>query len=446
MNKAIYIATEDASDFDKFRSILSIFPAEQVIHVASADEILTTPPPLEPCACLIDGRKNSASTLEWTQVLRMTYADASLIVFHQSSTDLDDVALKKNGANHLMHFDFDQEFIVDLILTETSWDFGLHPPVQTLQALNSDDLNEEQTLGFDLFAHLPHNNRTIRLRKKGDTLREGMLDKVAKQGQQVYFRKTDQKEVFEYLRTLEASTGHAAETIGEVKSKRRFYDFMSEFFQPAADFESGKKILEHCKQIVADLGLTEARPPEFWRDVVKRRCGLERTYYTEAMNLAYFAAGFAQLTGAALADTESLALAGLLHNIGLSKVLGFRLQDNVDSLDPEKKTFYLNYPVASVTMIKNKKVPLPTAVTDIILQHRERADGSGFPNQLGKDKLHPLSALFHIALRFQELTFLDDKASKRLPLEALKLMNDEALAGKAPLDFTKLGPIVKKLR
>jgi HD-GYP domain-containing protein (c-di-GMP phosphodiesterase class II) len=446
MEKAIFISTVAPADFERFREILEIFPQDRVVHVKSAEEVLDAPPPFDPSVCLVDGRADAAATLEWVQILRSSYDKTSILVFHQGTNELDVTALKKNGANHLMHFDFDQEFIVDLILSESQWDFGSHPPVQTLQALSATDLDESTSLGFDLFAHLPHNNRTIRLRKKGDVMREGMLDKVAKQGQQVYFKKSDQKEVFEYLQTIQEKTGHAPDTIGEVKSKRRFYEFMSEFFEPSANFESGKKILAHCKEIVADLGLSELHPPEFWSSVLTRRSGLSRTFYTEAMNLAYFAAGFAQLTGAPPADVESLALSGLLHNIGLSRVPGYRLGNDVNAFEKSAQDLYFNYPVASVTMIKNKKVPLPEVVTEIILQHRERANGTGFPNKFGKDKLHPLSTIFHIAVRFQELTFLDDKASKRLPLEALKMMNEEALAGREPLDFTKLGPILKKLR
>lgn len=451
MKPTILICTAETAYFQKMANVLGFFGPESFVHLKTPDEVLTAENIGLPAACLIDARGAGSATLEWTQTLRMAFERAVIIVLHEADTVPDVEVLKKNGANYLMHAHFDAEFIVDLLLEETQWDFGTDVPLTALQSIESQDLPGGVALEFPVFVHLPHNDKTIQLRRKGDQLNENIHEKASHLGQSLYFKKTDRSAVLTHLENMQKPEGAAEQgfsgTVGAIRAKRIFFESMAEFFDASSSYQSGKNIFENTRKIVADLGLLAERPVSWWRDLIMKRAGHERTFYDEALSLAHFAAAFGHLAKLGPAEIEALALAGLLHNIGLSKVSGYVLGQDPQTLSDEQRKLYLSYPAASSAMIKNKKVALPAAVNDIILQHRERPDGSGFPNALAKDKFHLLTPLFHIAYRFQELTSIDGSGrEKRTAIGALELMKEGALNGKEPLELGKVALLLKALK
>lgn len=449
MNKAIFLATQTSANFEAFAKTLEVFGKEALVHLVNPEDFLTIPPEREPCVCLIDAMENQAWALEWTQTLRITYEKLPIIVFHEMGADLDLAIYKKNGADHFMHFFFDQEFIVDLIIAASNWDFGAQIPLVLLQSIHPDDISQDVELSFDVFAHLPHNKKTIKLRKKGDILKEETVSNVVKHGQSIYFKKSDQTQFAAYAKASQAQKktgGGDAMTIKEMNAKKIFYEFMSEFFDASSSFDSGKKILQYCKQIVADMGLLEERSNESWSELIVHRSGREIGFYQHALNMAYLGAIFGHFLGLKKDKIESLALAGLLHNIGLSKVHHYGAHTPLDSLSDVQKKQYYSYPNTSSTMVKLKKVSLVNDVNDVILQHRERPDGKGFPNGLVKDKLSDLTFPFQIALRFEELTCLGEIGVKRTPGEAMEYLKNEVLAGREFLDMVMVMTLVKKIK
>lgn len=450
MKPTILICTPETAYFQKIAHTLSFFGQDSFVHLKTPDELLASENLGAPAACLIDARGADLTTLEWTQSVRMAFEKAVIIVLHQADTVPDVDVLKKNGANYLMHAHFDAEFIVDLLLEETHWDFGSDVPLTALQSIEAQDLPGGVALEFPVFVHLPHNGKTIQLRRKGDQLSEQIHEKASHLGQSVYFKKTDRGAVLTHLEKMQKPAEGAAGfsgTVGAIRAKRIFFESMAEFFDASSSYQSGKNIFENTRKIVGDLGLLGERPVSWWRDLILKRAGHERSFYDEALSLAHFAAAFGHLAKLSAADIEALALAGLLHNIGLSKVGGYVLGQDPSALSDEQQRLYRSYPAASSAMIKNKKVALPAAVNDIILQHRERPDGTGFPSGLTKDKFHPLTPMFHIAYRFQELTSIDGSGrEKRTVIGALELMKEGALNGKEPLELGKVALLLKSLK
>ena len=68
----------------------------------------------------------------------------------------------------------------------------------------------------------------------------------------------------------------------------------------------------------------------------------------------------------------------------------------------ERELFY-QHPTVSSRMIESSQILRPR-VARLVAEHHERMDGSGFPNRLTVDSLHPASPLFIVADRFCQLT------------------------------------------
>ncbi len=82
---------------------------------------------------------------------------------------------------------------------------------------------------------------------------------------------------------------------------------------------------------------------------------------------------------------EALRIAGLLHDIG-KVCIPMAILAKPARLNPEEFALMKRHPLAGYEIVRN--IPFPWPVKDIILQHHERMDGSGYPNGLaGNDIL-----------------------------------------------------------
>lgn len=101
-------------------------------------------------------------------------------------------------------------------------------------------------------------------------------------------------------------------------------------------------------------------------------------------------------------DCVQLAYAGLLNNIGLSKV-DDKILSKLNNLSSKEKEEYYKHPTYSYSLIQ--KMEYLKAETKIaILQHHEFIDGTGFPFKLKAEKIHTYSQITAIVELYLELT------------------------------------------
>lgn len=81
---------------------------------------------------------------------------------------------------------------------------------------------------------------------------------------------------------------------------------------------------------------------------------------------------------------EGIRIAGLLHDIG-KVCIPMAILSKPAALSPEEQALMRKHPEAGYEIVKN--VPFTWPVKDIILQHHERLDGSGYPHGLKGDSI-----------------------------------------------------------
>ena len=100
---------------------------------------------------------------------------------------------------------------------------------------------------------------------------------------------------------------------------------------------------------------------------------------------------------------EILALASLLQDLSLyQSPFG-----NLSEKDPrlfsfEEKTYYMNHPVFSADLVA-ASTSLPEVVIQVIRQHHERKDRTGFPNRTGGPQLHPVAEILSLLNSYLEI-------------------------------------------
>lgn len=420
--------------------------------IRTAEELaeLTPTEDFNPLLALIDGFEGTDKTNEWTQTAKMNFNRCPIIILHAGQSPMDFDKLKKNGATEIMHINYDREFISDMVLALAPIDMDGVIPKSALMAVDTRDLLEDSDLNFDLFIHLPSNNKTLKYRKEGAKVEKKDLDKFTGSEQHMYVKKTQTKAFFEYARTMASMRDVAAPvSITEKlnKSKKNIYDIMNRFMNgQATDYESGRAIHDRCKEIIEEFDFTRdfSNSKEIFAEIC-RFTGTTRTCYNDAINMAAFSAYFAQALGWDKAKREAAALSGLLHNVGIAQLPPSAINKTLTEMTEDEAGEFKLYPERSVIMVKGKKVPLPPEVSFGISQHREKCDGTGFPHKLTKDKMEEMGKLVSLAFQFLELTGLkDEKEAVFNPKAALELLREGALKGTEVVDMIMIATLHKK--
>ena len=115
--------------------------------------------------------------------------------------------------------------------------------------------------------------------------------------------------------------------------------------------------------------------------------------------------------------TQTLGIAGLLHDIG-EQLLPPHLHNGGGSMTTENRKAFQQHVDLGLSMLA--QFPgLPDAVTDIIRQHHERIDGSGYPAQLKGTQLSMLSRILMAVDEYDSLINAPDIRQNLSPTEAL---------------------------
>ncbi|MDG0818227.1 HD-GYP domain-containing protein [Bdellovibrio svalbardensis] len=437
---------------ETIKSILSGFYPYKLQFFSSVDELLDhNPEGFKPILAIIDGQDGTQKTNEWVQSAKMNNPDCPLIVLHSAEASLDFNVVKKNGASEVMHINFDREFITDMVLQLAPIEMdGDHIPITALMPVDLRDIEAGVNINFDVYVHLPANCKSIIMRRAGDVIDQRHVDKFKAMRQQMYIKKTQTKEFFEYARTIMSMRNiplPISMTEKFHRSMKTIYDFMGQFLNGAAtDYAEGKIIYDKCKSIVLDLELNKTMSPSEIYDEVCRYAGNNRTYYHDCICVAAYAAYFAQLLDWSPEKRESAAIAGLLHNIGLAQLPATIAVKPMAQMNAEELKEYQRYPDRSIVMVKSKKVPISQEISDAIGQHRETIRGKGFPKGLKSEDITDFGKLLGIAYQFHEMTALQEGKGAVTPVQALTNLKENALTGEAEVDLILSTQIFKRFK
>lgn len=106
------------------------------------------------------------------------------------------------------------------------------------------------------------------------------------------------------------------------------------------------------------------------------------------------------------ADTlEALGVGSLLHDVG-KLVVPTEIINKPGKLTDDEREIITSHPVAGYLLLKENidHSLMPDAALDIVLNHHERCDGSGYPDGLTGDKIDDLSKIAAVTDVFDAMT------------------------------------------
>ncbi len=147
--------------------------------------------------------------------------------------------------------------------------------------------------------------------------------------------------------------------------------------------------------------------------------------YAHVLNVAIFALRLGAVLKLSKDDLYALALGSLLHDIGMVRCMPTILKNG--RLSEAEKAEIRQHPIEGqkfLSLFPELSGAMKDQVTAIIVQHHERAVGSGYPYGLRGESIHKMARIVGVCDVYEAVTHLRPWRQRALPHEALRLLID----------------------
>jgi HD-GYP domain-containing protein (c-di-GMP phosphodiesterase class II) len=272
------------------------------------------------------------------------------------------------------------------------------------------DLRPSRELAFDVHLYFAVNAHLILFMRAGDFPSAEILERYGTKGIKAIWIHNDDKAAFDAYKTgkIPAETEEGAYIASVLESKT---------FNPE---QKRAIVVEAARAMLAEKG--EAADPVELHDVDSRHHATVRDILNvtaakaeatiaeiwklsqisddldHSVNVATYAVIFAMAFGRI--DEElltDLALAGILHDIGITQVPSRIAPIAVRSMSEDQTRDYADHVGETIRLVEDSGVDIPERVKVLIAQHHEKFDGSGYPKSLSGFKVDDVAQLLAMA-------------------------------------------------
>lgn len=145
---------------------------------------------------------------------------------------------------------------------------------------------------------------------------------------------------------------------------------------------------------------------------------IEDYLYHHAISVAAMSAVLASVLNFSKGDYIQIGIAGAMCDCGMAKI-PMRIMNKKGPLTKDEFDEVKKHPVYSYIFLKDIKL-LKEEVKKAVYQHHERIDGSGYPNGVNSDYLHPYERIISVADVYHAMTSERNYRSKQSPFKVLE--------------------------
>lgn len=274
-----------------------------------------------------------------------------------------------------------------------------------------------QPVLFDIYIKLK-SNRYIKILHAGDTFSKERLDKY-QNDKKVDFLYFEKKDLFKYVKFNSYFTRKIIgnKKIGGAKKVKMLQNVTEKFLEQT--FEEGLKpqIIDQGKEIAESVYEMVKESQDLFQ-VFKDYADFDPNAYTHAYLVTLFSTSIIkQFEWQSKTTIECTALACMFHDIGKMKMDPNVAKMKVEDMNDEQLLEYKRHPEYGLELIDGNPM-INNSVKQIILQHHEHFDGTGFPFNKRGSKILMLSNIVCLANDFVQIIQDEDQR----PVDALKIL------------------------
>jgi response regulator RpfG family c-di-GMP phosphodiesterase len=266
---------------------------------------------------------------------------------------------------------------------------------------------------FDLFMRLSE-KKYIKIINSGESFLDSDTDRFSRKKLSHLYIALGDAEI--YLKSFEQNLSliQEAEDLSEVDQVSLSFDTLETVERLASVLGWTPDIIDVAKKSVKLAIKTIATEPQLLKLLKQNLSNHTSKYSDHVTMLSMLSCLFSHQLGWTSDSTQmKLAMAALIHDVTIDEEFYENIEMwNLKAQNPAEKSEevlkYRNHPIEAAKLILEMK-NLPPDVDQIIIQHHELKDGTGFPRGLSYSRISPLTTLFIITQDFVNF-FNDDRA------------------------------------
>jgi HD-GYP domain-containing protein (c-di-GMP phosphodiesterase class II) len=153
--------------------------------------------------------------------------------------------------------------------------------------------------------------------------------------------------------------------------------------------------------------------------------------YTHSINVGIYSMLIGRWMKLGQDEIHNLMIAGLLHDVGKTKI-PYNVLNKTGKLTDKEFELLKNHPEFGYDILLEQRA-LSEDICQAVLLHHERIDGSGYPYHIRGDEIGLYAKIVAIADVYDAITTNRVYKSKRTPFEAFKIFMTEEVKNLDPL-------------
>ena len=398
--------------------VADILKNTQVISAPLELEQLPNTSDSPPPCLIICGPPQNKPAIELAEALRAHYPEIPIFICCTSKAGFERKALITHGFTDafLMPMDSNalRHSLSEALGKASNGLLRVYRPVKII------DLEPGISLDFEVSLFLPANKKYVKLSNAGDSLDSERIAKMKEakfNTVQVPIEQMSKFYDYSARRLKEINSSGFSSTERKENLAGAVRDLISGLFaEQDSTFESGQAILKDCGEIVKSYILQDA--DNEWFSRIQQVLGEHGDQYSHSANVSTLAALFSM--GLGIGKPEDLALAGLLHDIGIAELPPELQPLEPEDMRPDQLEEYKKHVELSVKLIDSKKIAISDTVVKAIVQHHEFYNGSGYPDGLSGIQITKEAQILALADDYDTLTRMIEGKPLTTPAQAVE--------------------------
>ncbi|MBI2520434.1 MAG: HD domain-containing protein [Bdellovibrio sp.] len=375
------------------------------------------------------------SGLEVLKFVRTKHAGQRVMVLVESveelkKDNLDGEKLRKLGATEVMVKPFTLDQLRDVLEGQQTIDDLVKNiakptgPTEEMEVKETDanftkvkieEFYTGRAILFDVFIQLGK-DKYVKILFAGDTFSIERLNryKNEKGVQFLYFHNTDRKKYIQYCNYLASKIITSVKVSGQAKVKM-MKATAEKLIEEVYSVGLKPQAVEESKQLAQNMYQLIENQPDLYQ-VLREFQEFDPNAYTHSYSVTLFATAIIkQFEWQSKVMIETTALACLLHDVGKVKMPKELVEKRPATMTQAELEIYKKHPEFADQILSNNLM-IGQNVRQIILQHHEYFNGTGFPNGLKGNKVLSISNIISLCDDFVHFMI----AEKTSPPETLK--------------------------
>lgn len=286
-----------------------------------------------------------------------------------------------------------------------------------------EDFQGSQVLNYPVFVRI-NDSKFLKIAHDGGELVEDRIQGLRARGIEfLYLRKEDfaQYVGFQYRVAQEMIQSRGVEKSKKIQVAHRSMALVYESFyyqqMRKSDYEDAVDLIQNSVALLSSV--------EDALELMEQLNQSQNGVYTHSVGVSLYSGLICRALGWTSSSTlMKVSMGGLLHDIGKKDFPKDLLDKPKLHMTDEEVHLYESHPELGVRVLYSLK-EAGADVLQIIAQHHELSDGSGFPRKLRSPEIFPLAKVVSLANVFCNLVMRNANSPGYTPHEALNRLNQD---------------------